>query len=222
MKKSSKILVALTGLAVLCVCAAMAAPMGMGDGDGRGMMKDGAGLQTIITKMQENGVDTTELETAIADGDQDAVLAFLEANRPADAPERPENGGQNGERMQQMITKMQENGVDTTELETAIADGNQDAVRAFLEANRPADAPEHPENGGQNGERMQQMITKMQENGVDTTELETAIADGDREAVHAFLQENRPADASEHPENGERPHPEGGNGFRHGGQQSDA
>ena len=167
MKKNSKILFALTGLAVLCVCAAMAAPMGMGDGDGRGMMKDGAGLQTIITKMQENGVDTTELETAIADG-------------------------------------------------------NQDAVRAFLEANRPADAPERQQNDEQKGERMQQMITKMQENGVDTTALETAIADGDREAVHAFLQENRPADAPEHPENGERPHPEGGNGFRHGGQQSDA
>jgi len=163
MKKSSKILVALTGLAVLCVCAAMAAPMGMGDGDGRGMMKDGAGLQTIITKMQENGVDTTELETAIADGNQDAVRAFLQENRPADAPERQ-----------------------------------------------------------QNGERMQQMITKMQENGVDTTELKAAIADGDREAVHAFLQENRPADAPEHSQDGEHSHPAGANGFRNGGQQSDA
>jgi hypothetical protein len=61
---------------------------------------------------------------------------------------------------------------------------------------------------------MQQMITKMQENGVDTTELEAAIADGDREAVHTFLQENRPADAPEHSQ--------GGNGFRNGGQQSDA
>lgn len=34
MKTSSKMAFALTGLAVLCVCAVMAAPMGAGDGAG--------------------------------------------------------------------------------------------------------------------------------------------------------------------------------------------
>ena len=202
MKKTSKYFFALTGLAVLCVCAAMASPTGMGDGDGRAMMNDdGDRLQIVITKLQENNVDTTALEAAIADGDREAVRAFLEANRPADAPE-PRN---NGVWMQQVITKLQEKGVDTTALEAAIADGNREAVREFLKAN--CDGSERQ----QNAERMEQVITKLQENGVDTTALEAAIADGNREAVHAFLQENRPADA-----------PDAGTGFCHGGQQSDA
>ncbi len=75
---------ALTGLAVLCVCAAMAAPMGAGDGVGhKGMMKDGD-----APAMNED---------------------CIHENRPADAPEK--GAGQmpamNEERMQEMIQKMQ-------------------------------------------------------------------------------------------------------------------
>ncbi len=62
-----------------------------------------------------------------------------------------------------------------------------------------------------NGYRMQKMITKMQANGVDTTALETALENGDRdrdrEAVRAFLQENRPAGS--------------GTGLRYGGPSAE-
>ena len=100
MKKTSTFFFALTGLAVLCVCAAMAAPMGMGDEAGHtGMMKGGDApamneerMQQMITKMQANGVDTTALETAIENGDREAVRTFLQENRPADAPEHSQNG----------------------------------------------------------------------------------------------------------------------------------
>jgi hypothetical protein len=145
MTKSKKIVLALTGLAVLCVCAAMAAPLVMGDGTGqRGMTKDGTGIQGAVEKMQANGVDTTGLETALENGDQEAVRAFMQANRPADAPEKG-NGqmhAMNEERMQEMIQRMQANGVDTTGLETALENGDREAVHAFLQANRPAAAPE--------------------------------------------------------------------------------
>ncbi|WFN35650.1 hypothetical protein L1S32_06010 [Methanogenium sp. S4BF] len=199
MTKSRKIVLALTGLAVLCVCAAMAAPLAMGDGTGqRGMMKDGTGAQAALEKLQADGIDTTGLETALANDDREAVHAFLQANRPADAPAMNEDRpAMNEERMQEMIRKMQANGVDTTALETALESGDREAVRAFMEANRPA----------MNEERMQEMIRKMQANGVDTTALETALESGDREAVHAFLQENRPADA--------------GTGLRHGGPSAE-
>ena len=113
MKTSKKYVFALTGLAVLCVCAAMAAPMGAGDGAGPGgMMKGGDGtpamnedapamdgempamneerIQNMITKMQVNGVDTTDLETALEEGNREAVKTFMQENRPADAPERGE------------------------------------------------------------------------------------------------------------------------------------
>jgi len=37
-----------------------------------------------LEMMQVDGIDTTEAEAALEDGDLDAVLAFMEANRPAD------------------------------------------------------------------------------------------------------------------------------------------
>ena len=196
MQKSSKFAFALTGLAVLCVCAAMAAPMGgAGDGAGHGgMMADGDApvMNEDIPAMNEDTPAMKDDGTAMGD------------DRPA----------MNEERMQEMITKMQANGVDTTELETALENGDQEAVHTFLQENRPADAPEQKgEDKGEgqmhamNEERMQAMIAMMQANGVDTTALETALENGDREAVHTFMQENKPADA--------------GTGLRHGGPSAE-
>ena len=177
MKRSSKVVLALTGLAVLCVCAAMAAPMGMGDGAGRGgMMTDGDAPAMDGDRPAMNGDETA------MDGDETA----MNGDRPA----------MNEERMQEMIQNMQENGVDTTDLETALENEDREAVHTFMQENRPADAPEqNGDKAAMNEDRMQEMIQKMQENGVDTTALETALENEDREAVHTFMQENRPADA---------------------------
>jgi len=142
--KSRKFVLALAGLAMLCVCAAMAAPLATGDGMGRGgMIKDGkcpdgtcdgSRIHFALQKMQENGIDTAELKTALENGDRKAVHAFMQENRPEGAPMM------GGERIQMMIQKMQENGIDTTELETALENGDMKAVRAFLQENRPAGA----------------------------------------------------------------------------------
>ncbi|KAF1074657.1 DUF4258 domain-containing protein [Methanogenium sp. MK-MG] len=115
MKTSRKFVLALTGLAMLCVCAAMAAPLTMGDGPGRGDMQkmsmqkmiqqmqengtcqdgacDGSKIHFALQRMAANGIDTTDLETALENGDREAVHAFLQEKRPADAPTK-------GERMQ--------------------------------------------------------------------------------------------------------------------------
>ena len=194
MKKTSKMAFALTGLAVLCVCAAMAAPMGAGDGAGHGgMMGNGD-----APAMDEN--------RPAMDGDVPA----LDGDRPAMDGDAP---AMNEERMQEMIEKLQADGVDTTALETALEDGDQEAIHAFMDENRPADAPEHNVGGeghAMNEERMQEMIEKLQADGVDTTALETALEDGDKEAVRAFMDANRPADA-----------PEQGNGSHRGGHSAD-
>jgi SOS response regulatory protein OraA/RecX len=154
MTKSRKFVFALAGLAVLCVCAAMAAPLATGDGAGRGgMMQDGNGAQVALEKMQANGVDTTELEAALENGDREAVRAFLQENRPADAPAMNEDrSAMNEERMQQMIQKMQANGVDTTALETALENGDREAVHTFMQENRPADAGTGFRHGGPSSE----------------------------------------------------------------------
>ena len=103
MKTSRKFVLALTGFAVLCVCAAMAAPLAMGDGAGRGGMAkdgtcqtgacDGERMQFALQKMAENGIDTTELETALENGDMEAVHAFMQENRPDDAGTGFRHGG---------------------------------------------------------------------------------------------------------------------------------
>ncbi|MEA2035058.1 MAG: DUF4258 domain-containing protein [Euryarchaeota archaeon] len=139
--KSRKFVLALTGLAMLCVCAAMATPLAMGDGTGhRSMIKDcecpdgacdGSRIHFALQKMQEKGIDTTELETALENGDRKAAHAFMQENRPEGAP-------MNGEHIHMIIQRMQENGIDTTELETALENGDMKAVRAFLQENRPA------------------------------------------------------------------------------------
>jgi hypothetical protein len=187
MKTGSKMAFALTGLAVLCVCAVMAAPMGAGDGAGHGGMMGGGDAPAM-------------------DGDRPAMdddAPAMDGDRPAMDGDAP---AMNEERMQEMIEKLQADGVDTTALETALEDGDQEAVRAFMDANRPADAPEQNGERGNHGmdeERMQEMIEKLQADGVDTTALETALEDGDQEAVRAFMDANRPADAPEH---GNGPH----------------
>ncbi|MBW2674300.1 MAG: hypothetical protein JRD89_12965, partial [Deltaproteobacteria bacterium] len=56
--KSRKFVLALTGLAMLCVCAAMAAPLATGDGMGRGgMIKD--------CECQDGACDGTRIHFAL-------------------------------------------------------------------------------------------------------------------------------------------------------------
>ncbi|MBT8508531.1 hypothetical protein AZH53_08950 [Methanomicrobiaceae archaeon CYW5] len=144
MKTSRKLVLAVTGLAVLCVCAAVAAPFAMGDGTGRGSMAknatcqdgtcDAERMQAALHKMAENGIDTTDLETALENGDREAVRAFMQENRP-DAPSGERQ--MNEEQIREMIHMMQENGIDTTDLETALENGDREAVRTFMQENRP-------------------------------------------------------------------------------------
>jgi hypothetical protein len=51
--------------------------------DGTPVMDSEHALEMLLM-FQENGIDTTEAEAALEDGDMDAVMAFLEENRPAD------------------------------------------------------------------------------------------------------------------------------------------
>ena len=55
---------------------------GMPPGDISGMTTEE--IQAMLDMMQADGIDTTEAQAALDDGDLDAVAAFLEANRPAD------------------------------------------------------------------------------------------------------------------------------------------
>jgi DNA-binding transcriptional MerR regulator len=153
--------------------------------------------ESLISFLEQQGVDVSEVKAALQDGDTEAVKAWLEAHRPT----RPEGAGRSPPdladpaRQQEIITRLEEKGVDVTEAKTALQNGDTDAVKAWLEAHRP----EKPDGTGRappdlsDPVKLQEIITRLEEKGVDVTGLKTAFQDGDTEAVKAWLEAHRPA-----------------------------
>jgi DNA-binding transcriptional MerR regulator len=153
--------------------------------------------ESLISFLEQQGVDVSEVKAALQDGDTEAVHAWLEAHRPT----RPEGAGRSPPdladpaRQQEIITRLEEKGVDVTEAKTALQNGDTDAVKAWLEAHRP----EKPDGTGRappdlsDPVKLQEIITRLEEKGVDVTGLKTAFQDGDTEAVKAWLEAHRPA-----------------------------
>jgi hypothetical protein len=150
----------------------------------------------IISHLEQQGVDVTEVKAALQDGDTDAVQAWLEAHRP----EKPEGSGRsppdltNPTSQEKIITRLEERGVDVTEVKTALQNGDTEAVQAWLETHRP----ERPEGAGRSPPDLtdptsqEKIITRLEERGVDVTEVKTALQNGDTEAVQAWLETHRP------------------------------
>ncbi len=118
MEKSTKIMVAVASLAVVCVCAAVVLPFVMGNDNETGFVSNGS---------YEKLPADTPVNTIGGDG------SAPEGMSPDDMPEM------DAEQIQKMLDMMQENGIDTTEAEEALENGDMDAVFAFMEENRPAD-----------------------------------------------------------------------------------
>jgi DNA-binding transcriptional MerR regulator len=152
--------------------------------------------ESLISFLEQQGVDVSEVKAALQDGDTEAVHAWLEAHRPT----RPEGAGRSPPdladpaRQQEIITRLEEKGVDVTEAKTALQNGDTDAVKAWLEAHRP----EKPDGTGRappdlsDPVKLQEIITRLEEKGVDVTGLKTAFQNGDTDAVKAWLEAHRP------------------------------
>jgi hypothetical protein len=153
--------------------------------------------ESIINTLEQQGVDVTGVRTALQNGDTDAVKAWLEAHRTA----KPEGAGRSPPdmtdpaRQQEILTRLEERGVDVTGLKTAFQNGDTDSVKAWLEAHRPG----KPEGAGRSPPdmtdpaRQQEILTRLEERGVDVTGLKTAFQNGDTDAVKAWLEAHRPA-----------------------------
>jgi len=136
MDNSKKIVAVIAGLAVVCI-----------------ILTCGCTTQPATTESTESTVVPSPSEEITFDAPADA---------PADAPvETPVNGAGTGASPQggmppgdmsemdtdeilALLEMMQADGIDTTEAEAALENGDLDAVMVFMEANRPAD-------GGQGG-----------------------------------------------------------------------
>jgi DNA-binding transcriptional MerR regulator len=152
--------------------------------------------EKMIARLEEKGVDVTEPKTALQNGDSAAVQAWLEASFQANRPEKPEVAGRSPPdltdptQQEKMIARLEEKGVDVTEARTALQNGDTEAVKTWLEANRPA----KPEGAGRSPPDLtdpvqeQRIIDRLDEQGVDVTEVEADLQNGDTTAVQAWLE----------------------------------
>jgi hypothetical protein len=94
---------------------------------------------------------------------------------------------------QQMLARYAKQGVDTTGLAAAFQSGNTTDVKSWLEAHRPAapglangsfgKSPDYT-----NATVQQQILSRLDKQGVDTAALKTAFQGGDTAAVNAWFE----------------------------------
>jgi hypothetical protein len=134
MEKNIKIMVAIAGLAVVCICAAVVLPLVMGNDNETG----------FVSTVSYEEVPAEETVTVSSSPNEklpaDTLVDTIEADSPAPEGMAPEGMPEmDAEQIQEMLDMMQADGIDTTEAEEALEDGDMDAVMAFIEENRPAD-----------------------------------------------------------------------------------
>ena len=146
--------------------------------------------ESIIDGLEQQGVDVTEAKTALQNGDTEAVQAWLEAHRPA----RPEGPGRSPPdltdptRQQEIVTRLEERGVDVTEVKTALQNGDTEAVKTWLENHMPARRPARTPQDLGDPVQEQEIIDRLEEKGVDVSEVETSLQNGDTTAVQTWLE----------------------------------
>ena len=143
-------------------------------------------------------MDTTGLAAAFQSGNTTDVKSWLEAHRPAAPGFAKGSFGKspdytNTTVQQQILARYAKQGVDTTGLSAAFQSGNTTDVKSWLEAHRPAapgfakgsfgKSPDYT-----NATVQQQILARLDKQGVDTTALKTAFQGGDTAAVNAWFE----------------------------------
>ena len=87
--------------------------------------------EEMITRLEEKGIDVTEVKAALANGNTDAVKKWFATQG------RPDRGAMNGTPdFAALITRLEEKGIDVTEVKAALANGDTDAVKEWFDAQR--------------------------------------------------------------------------------------
>ncbi|HII98324.1 MAG TPA: hypothetical protein HA272_03460 [Methanoregula sp.] len=102
----------------------------------RGSMNGTPDFTALIARLEEKGIDVTEVKAALANGDTDAVKEWFATQG------RPDRGAMNGTPdFTALITRLEEKGIDVTEVKAALANGDTDAVKEWLDAQRSEGRP---------------------------------------------------------------------------------
>jgi type IV pilus biogenesis protein CpaD/CtpE len=111
---------------------------------------------------------------------------------------------------EKMIERLEHQGVDVTEVKSALQNGDTQAVKEWLQSYREAHQSEMvkragkgPMTGQANGERMLQILDNLTAQGYEVLALRTAVESGDYETAHTLMQEFRTAHPDACPARGE-------------------
>jgi SOS response regulatory protein OraA/RecX len=148
--------------------------------------------EAIISSLEQKGVDVSRVKTALQNGDEAAVKAWLENYFQTHKPDVAQGSGHqrfdltNANQQQKIITKLEERGVDVTEVQADLQNGDTAAAKAWLENYFQA---HKPETAGKNGtERLQLIIDNLEKKGVDVSTVKTALQNGDITSVKTWLK----------------------------------
>ena len=148
--------------------------------------------EAITSALEQKGVDVSGVKTALQNGDEAAVKAWLENYFQTHKPDVAQGSGHqrfdltNANQQQKIITKLEERGVDVTEVQADLQNGDTAAAKAWLENYFQA---HKPETAGKNGtERLQLIIDNLEKKGVDVSTVKTALQNGDITSVKTWLK----------------------------------
>jgi hypothetical protein len=101
---------------------------------------------------------------------------------------------------EKLINRLEQQGVDVTEVIIALQHGDTHAVKEWLQSFREDHQSERVKGAGKNpmtcvanGERMFQMLDNLTAQGYDVSAIRNAVTSGDYETAHILMQEFRTA-----------------------------
>lgn len=148
MIRHSKILLVCIAV-TLCLSALAIFPVSAGHGSGTDDAGDRAQrVANCLVRLEEQGIDVTEIQTAFESGDKDTVHQLVGELRDTGVTEIDdghdfESGGEEAgsdrigeqkrrEQIEVHIEMIEENGIDVTDIRAALELGDMDAVRALM------------------------------------------------------------------------------------------
>ena len=156
--------------------------------------------QQILAKLQQKGVDTSGLQTAFQNGDTAAAKTWMQDYFQSHRPAATNFSGHrsldltNATVQQQILTKLQQKGVDTSGLQTTFQNGDTAAAKTwmqnYVQSHRPAatNFSGHRSLDLTNTTVQQQFLAKFQQKGVDTSGLQAAFQSGNTTAAREWMQ----------------------------------
>ena len=164
-------------------------------------------LQTTLTKLGQQGVDVSQPQADISGGNTTAAMQWLMAYHKANhgafgnqTHQHPVTATQQTDRLQAIVTKLGQQGVDVTQALTDLSTGNVKGAMQWLMGYNNVHpgtigtkTPQRVMNSTQMTARLQASLTKLGQQGVDISQPQADISSGNVTAAMQWLTDYRKA-----------------------------